>query len=762
MHGRGRPGPPMPGYGVPYNQQIPEEEEDEYEDLQLFPFDEPTTEDVLWMAQLIGIHPLRDKEFLYLAREALINPPTDEWMIFKDIAGNVIWINDVTEEMEPHPPHLHELAENFERVKKKAASMNSRNSSNDRSNAMKKILGRNLVAEDSVALPEPLAKVAAKPQSTALPKPGSKPISPPTADPPAKPQTASEPPAPSKRGGGLSLLKALQHAQQTEQKEEAEKPPEKDDSVFDRKLGADDEEDELEDPEDDNDDDEDYHEKGILIGENEDESISDGQVGISREESEDDEVYPKPSSQVELKTQNNLNSKKTDHSKPQTQKPTKEAPKKKDSNDKNKQSKEPALEKELENSKLLNKLMSDFQQMQSKMSQIEEENRDLKKKNEEINRIKEDLTKNNSMRASQKPDEDQSNIKSGIAEIKKLLEKSILIQNDKTSVSNDQRFEENRSVLMAANDLRMTDMSRNHGASSHTEAPQADFGLSHNRQPHRFSETETKWAGIINREKENVHLSKLNLQNEKIIIENRKLAIKKHEFEMRKELEQMKLEKGHPLSTKIKDNLLQQLSTFRNEFAGWKDKCVRLAMQQRNLNLLEKSFNFSKTSGPLSDACDKHLEDLYGIYRDSYTEDHHIEMEKELGIQMNDDGLSLDSHPADFDSEHHGFDDNQSKSEKTASNRDFMTRISPMNIEASEFNYNIDDIRKSMLASANPGLGSSAFDRPDPHKDNIRKYFANQSRFYSLMRKEVRSVQQVEGMVSRYSSGGSRVSSIYY
>lgn len=96
------------------------------------------------MAQLIGIHPARDEQYLYLAKEALINPPSDEWMIFKDIAGNVIWINDITEEMEPHPPHLRELIDNFLRVKKKAEAMNSRNASNDKSNALKKILGRNL------------------------------------------------------------------------------------------------------------------------------------------------------------------------------------------------------------------------------------------------------------------------------------------------------------------------------------------------------------------------------------------------------------------------------------------------------------------------------------------------------------------------------------------------------------------------------------------------------------------------------------------
>ena len=743
MHGRGRPGPSGPGYGVPYNQQIPEEEEDEYEDLQLFPFDEPTTEDVLWMAQLIGIHPLRDKEFLYLAREALVNPPTDEWMIFKDIAGNVIWINDVTEEMEPHPPHLHELAENFERVKKKAASMNTRNSSNDRSNAMKKILGRNLVAEDSVALPEPLAKVTAKPQPAALPKPGSKPISPPTPEPPAKPQPSAPASSGPRRGGGLSLLKALQHSQQTELQQEPEKPADKDDSVFDRKLGADEEdEDELEDPEEDDDEEEDNHEKGMLMGENDDESLSDGQAGISREESED-EVYAKPASQVEMKTQNNLNSiKKPDNLKPQTQKMTKEAPIKKDSEKKNKREKDSSLDKELENSRLLSKLMSDFQDMQSKMSQIQEENRDLKKKNEEINKIKDDFAKNNSMRASEKPEEDQSNIKTGIAEIKKLLEKSILIQNDKTSASNDHRFEENRSTVMAGTEVRYTEASRNNGGSSHMDQLNADLGTTQNRLSQRFSEAETKWAGIINREKENVHLSKLSLQNEKIILENRKLSIKKHEFEMRKELEQMRLEKGHPLSSKIKENLLQQLNIFRNEFSGWKDKCVRLAMQQRNLNLLEKSFNFSKSSGPLSEACDKHLEELYGIYRDSYSEDHQIEMEKELGVQIHDDGFSLDSHPVDFESEHQGFDDNQSKSDKAASNRDFMTRIPTMQNEPPEFNYNIEDIRKSVLAGANPGLSSFGFERPDPHKDNIRKYFANQSRFYSLMRKEVLSVEQ--------------------
>ena len=759
MHGRGRPGPQIPGYGVPYGQQIEEVDEDDFEDLQLFPFDEPTEEDILWMAQLIGIHPVRDKEFLYLAKESLLNPPTDEWMIFKDIAGNVIWINDVTEEMEPHPPHLHELMENFQRVKKKAETMSSRNSSNDRSNAMRKILGRNLPSQEPLPIEEkPIVQNQPKQQQGVLPRPGARPSS-------SVPQPSAQlPPQPKKpkddegsgvvggKGRGLSLLKAMQYAQQQE-KNVDEGGEGLGDSVFDRKLGKNEEEDNyFDDAEEEEEDENDDDEKGMLIGENEDESLSDGQQEASHiDESESEEVYrknmeesvtPKPNFQTKQAVNN-----KKDREREQ-EKNRKDSEKKKKNKDTNKHNNS-SLEKELENSRMLSKLMTDFQEMQTKMSQIEEENRDLIKKNIEISKMKDDLTKSmvlnqnqNNVQKSKESDESQSNLKTGIAEIKNLLERSILLQNDKVTISNDAKFEENRSIIVGgghSESYRNAGSSKQQSSYNHRDNYDHNTSLSH-EQNHpssfRFSEAETKWTGIINREKENVHLSKMSLQNEKLILENRKLAIKKHEFEMRKELDQMKLEKGHPLSNKIKENLVQQLGIFKNEFTGWKEKCMRVAMQQKNLNLLEKSFQFSKSSGVFTEAADHHLQDLYSTFRESYTEEPQIEVEKELGFQFHDDGLSLDSHPVDSESDHQHFDDNQSKSEKT-STHNYNTRVTPQTYEPTEYNYNFEDIRRSVLTSIGPNHSGSIFERTDPHKENIKKYFANQSRFYSSMRKEV-------------------------
>jgi hypothetical protein len=197
---RGNRGPP-PGYGVP---DIEEVDEEGYEDLQLYPFDEPTEEDVLWMCQIMGIHPIRDKAFMYLANEALLNPPSEEWMIFKDIAGNVIWINEITEDMEPHPPHLKELIDNFQRVKKKSAMMESRASSNDKSNAMKKILGRNLTMDVDAVPEEPAKKEQemSRPKGREMGGGGQNHL---------------------KKGGGMNLLKAIQFSQEQEAAPKEEK-----------------------------------------------------------------------------------------------------------------------------------------------------------------------------------------------------------------------------------------------------------------------------------------------------------------------------------------------------------------------------------------------------------------------------------------------------------------------------------------------------------------------------------------------------------
>lgn len=286
---RGNRGPP-PGYGVP---DIAEVDEEGYEDLQLYPFDEPTEEDVLWMCQLMGIHPIRDKAFMYLANEALLNPPSEEWMIFKDIAGNVIWINEITEDMEPHPPHLKELIDNFQRVKKKSAMMESRAGSNDKSNAMKKILGRNLTMDVDAVAEEP----SKRQQENSRPK--------------GKEMGGGGQNA-AKKGGGMNLLKAIQFSQEQEAPPKEEKlgvildgskhfqkdPAKKfNNNKQDEEVDLDSDDDELDDfKEDPEEDDEDLYNQGRIDGDddNPEEASNDsvfdrvlgnkGQEEVSREE----------------------------------------------------------------------------------------------------------------------------------------------------------------------------------------------------------------------------------------------------------------------------------------------------------------------------------------------------------------------------------------------------------------------------------------------------------------------------------------------
>jgi hypothetical protein len=807
-----------PGYGVPYGNQIPEvdEDDDEFEDLQLFPFDEPTEDDVLWMAQLMGIHPVRDKQFMHLAQEALINPPTDEWMIFKDIAGNVIWINDITEEMEPHPPHLELLIENFQRVKKKTAEMNNRNPSNDKSNAMKKILGRNLSSVDpleaslsnsqtlanSIQQPPPgktgpglNSRPAPLPQRGAAPPPP--PVQPKTAPPPAKASTPSPPPqqkkpepavaqppppaatptpSGSRRGGAMALMKAIQFANSEagneeqppapppKKKEPEVLPPDEDeeqensDAVFDRRLG----EDHHSDGDKSEVEEEDSDEKGMLAGDAEDmeDEEGDGLEDYSDPEVEEDlknthqdwaKLNPKKTVKEEPKPSPKQ---KTEPEKKHQQNPKEPSQKQKPSQAASKKEKEQLTISQVadaETSKIQSKILSDMQEMQLKMSMMEQENKALKKQYQEIitsraapasqqpsQIISQQL---NNIQSQLRPEED-SNIKNGIAEIKKLLEQSILIQNDRLT-----NADENRSVVIGNEQGHFGRPV--YSVHSHEQHSQQGGGHTHHQdssfkpqqQMNNFSrmagtELDTKWSSIISREKEHLSNCKLALHNEKLVLENRKLAIKKHEFEMRKELEQMRLERGHPLSNKIKENLNQQLAIFKTEFAAWKDKCLRFSMKQKNLALLEKSYNFSRSTGPANDATDRHLEELYSIYREGLIED--SLPDHDALAPPADDGLSLDSHPYDLESEAHNFDDNQSKQSRTGNQSstpgetpypEHLPRA-PVHAEPPELaNY-----KSSTSSSYTPSMYNGGYSEP---KENIRKYFANQSRFYDSMRREV-------------------------
>ena len=756
MRGRGSPGLSTP-YGVPQGQQIAEVDEDEFEDLQLYPFDEPTTEDVLWMAQLIGIHPIRDKQYLYLAQEALINPPNDEWMIFKDIAGNVIWINDITEEMEPHPPHLTDLIENFQRVKQKQNAMNTRGPSNDKSNAMKKILGRNLSSSDAPPTETPLTssvwdkKQSRLPQRTQPPPHPAKPIEQP------KP---TQPPASKGRGGGMSLLKALQHSQQPapEPEHESESKPESEKSENDESeamfnRGGDDSSDI---------DDYDNDEKGIVVNED---YIEDGDglredSSVDQDESSEhnavaEEVFSqqkggkntnKPVSQQEKPKQQRPATAKTDIPERRASKndsktqPSKNQHKKNTSytgsGNETKKQKPKEHADDTESKQMLSKLMADFQDMQMKMSRIEEENSELRKKNNETSLLKKEIEVRDSVNLRHTTEPLDTNIKDGIAEIKKLLEKSILIQNDKGLFS-DKNLEENKSVIMP-----MVDMSRpseymraafggqNMGTTSQ-EQSSSDLcrHTTSMANQQRSSEFDSKWATIIMREKDALSTMRLVLHHAKLSLESRKLSIKRHEFEMKKELDTLKLAPGHPLAMKIRSNLTEQLNTFKSECTAWQGKCQKLVVKQKNLSLLEKSYQFTRNNGVLERESDKHLEELFELYHESGAEEFREDAERELGCPIDGDGLSLDTHQADFESEQHHHDMSNCKSEKQ-SHAEFIQKATASNYEPSEFNYNSADIRQSLV--------DTRYQRStDTGRNSIRQYFSNQHKFYDSMRREV-------------------------
>lgn len=750
----GRVGPGLTAaYGVPHGQQIAEVDEDEFEDLQLYPFDEPTVEDVMWMAQLIGIHPIRDKQYMYLAQEALINPPNDEWMIFKDIAGNVIWINDITEEMEPHPPHLPELMENFQRVKQKQSAMNSRNGSSDKSNAMKKILGRNLSSTDPPPIDTPLSNSIIDKRQSRLPQKNAAPPTPPTPPAPVETRASSQTTGGRGKGGGMSLLKALQHAQAPVCESKSKQSSSK--SADDDKMMADDES-------SNNLDDADSDEKGVLVNEDYIEE-SDGILEQSSVEQDDSsehvevvqEAMPRPSRDQPASRQSGQQSK-AKPQRPATAKieSTASVGQKKSANDQSlKQgrrddksagvdsrdkrcSQDNKKTDDVESKQMLSKLMREVQEMQLKMSKIEEENSELRKKTTEINQKNRDDEKREPQNLRQSVEPAESNIKDGIAEIKKLLEKSILIQNEKSG-SYERNLEENKSVVIPMVDysrpseyMRATLGGHHIGTTSQEQSATELYRPSTSMaNQQRSTEFDSKWATIIMREKESLGTTRLSLHHAKLSLESRKLSIKRHEFEMKKELDTLKLPPGHPLAFKIRSNLSEQLATFRSECSAWQAKCQKLVVKQKHLSLLEKSYQFTRNNGVLERESDKHLEELFEIYRDSGTEELREDAERELGFPIDGDGLSLDTQPLDFESEQHQHDMSNCKSDKHSS-AEFIQKATASNFEPSEFNYNAADVRQSLAATRYTTSN-------DTGRDSIRQYFSNQHKFYDSMRREV-------------------------
>lgn len=864
---------------------IPEVDEEDFEDLQLYPFDEPMDEDVLWMAQLLGIHPIKDKQLLYLAEEALINPPSQEWMIFKDIAGNVIWINDVTEEMEPHPPHIEELIENVQRQKRRLQEQEARGSSQDKSSAMKKLLGRHLPNHELISgNDEPLNGSKASNSGTPLPLggllgnryaplpakggPNSSQSLPNTGKQSHEPQKqVSEPPK--SVGGKMNLMKALEASRQ-QQPEPTPQPPMKQnnatgaganprqtsastaatsskpqsgvshtrtnakakhvaddsgeefdmdeykedegdeeqqedgDSVFDKRLGGH--------PEQDDDDEDGDHQSTPSDEESEEDSENPafGQKGVLLDQDDEDldEEDEKPpakdvkqlkastaATQSKPTSSSQAGNRPTSAAQPQKQHghstapPAKQAKgesKPKQGNSKASSKPQPTnnpstTRSEDQNSLLLSQLLSDFQQIQQKVSRLEQDNQELKERNDRLEKTQTPYSNGagnqSSHSGSQQPATqglEEHNIKSGIAEIKKLLEQSILIQNNGKEGADHQRssetkfLEENRSIVTGntGDTLRpgMVPQGVEHTYSSPHYLMSATFPTNSQPNGNQHSQTgvrplgmglpqlpnysmvlpndwESKWSTLISRERERLQSAKLTLQNEKLTLENRKLTLKKHEFEMRKEMQGIKLEDGHPLASKIKDNIMQQKNIYKNGVSMWRERCSRHIVKQKSLNMLEKSYMFAKSSGSACEVADKHLEELYSAYCQADEE-----TTAELKDQPEDDLLSEDSQGIGIDSESERmFDDTHSKSEKVSST-DMGLNVNRLAFEEpTKYKYNLEEIRRS-VNQPYTGTGSSWFTNSNPNgtqtsmlnsREGIRSYFQQNSKFYSSMRKEV-------------------------
>lgn len=397
--------------------------------------------------------------------------------------------------------------------------------------------------------------------------------------------------------------------------------------------------------------------------------------------------------------------------------------------EKEKEKKERQSVQEMNNSKLLSKLMNDMELMQSKLSLMEQENKSLKAKADQQSK---DRSKEATNTGSGNPKDSDLSIKNEIADIKKLLEKSILIQNDKP------HFNQERLHTEDSRSQHHTEVASKMNHTFAQETNMQGYGLA----SAVMNEYELKWMNILGKEGEKLGLMKLGLQNDRLILERRKLSIKTHEFEMRKELEDMKLDRGHSLSNKIKENLVHQQHIFKEEYASLKDRSAKYVMKQKNLNILEKSYLFSRKNGGLSEAANQHLDELYIIYMESGEFEAGHGMDRDLA--GGDEGLSFDSHPTSHLEMDNLRDetDSHSKSEyKMSSFKESNHRMPHLNPqprhlppEPADYNYSLEDIRRSIGGAYKP-----VYEQDDLSRDSLKRYFTNQDRFYDSMKQQVPS-----------------------
>lgn len=133
-----------------YNNQIYEEDDDDATEELLQheqpPDWEPTTEDILRYAEFLGIDPITDSEYIYLAKEGIMMPQPPPWQRFTDERQQqLLYVNCQNEDISYVHPNAEEVKLHFEKIKKNKTKRNKSN----KNNAMKKLIGRNLAIPDN-------------------------------------------------------------------------------------------------------------------------------------------------------------------------------------------------------------------------------------------------------------------------------------------------------------------------------------------------------------------------------------------------------------------------------------------------------------------------------------------------------------------------------------------------------------------------------------------------------------------------------------
>jgi hypothetical protein len=145
----------------------------------------------------------------------------------------------------------------------------------------------------------------------------------------------------------------------------------------------------------------------------------------------------------------------------------------------------------------------------------------------------------------------------------------------------------------------------------------------------------SKWMKIILNERETVKLVKNKLQNEKTALKKKKYSIKNYELEMNKEISSMSLDKSHSLISKIKKNIRSQVKQYVEQENKWKSDCNKLTARIQNIDLLERTLMYANNLGPITEETDRHLTDIFNSFNQA---DANETFSKNMGDSSMDSG----------------------------------------------------------------------------------------------------------------------------